>query len=145
MSTRARVALLRANAVLLGLAAVGGLAMDVLGTFYQRGPAGRLEGDWPAAGIGFIEAHGLALIVAVVLWRGSREPRALWHVIAVATHVLLGSANLTFWSLVFVRFEQLPLGWATTVMHWVLVVLQVWAAAAAATGQAASPVNSVRD
>jgi hypothetical protein len=49
----------------------------------------------PGGRIGFIEAHGLALIIGVPLWQAA--PLRIWHLTAAAVHLLLGTANLVFW------------------------------------------------
>jgi hypothetical protein len=49
----------------------------------------------PVAAVGFVEAHGLALILGVLFWRAASLRS--WHLAAVAVHVLLGTANLVFW------------------------------------------------
>ena len=95
----------------------------------QRGP----EGSLPVEGIGFIEAHGLALILGITLWRASATRS--WHLTAAATHLLLGAANLAFWN-IFVEADMLALGYLSTVLHGVFVALQLTAAVAA---RAASP------
>jgi len=58
------------------------------------GPAGRIVGSGPHAGIGFIEAQGLAFILSVLLWRAA--PVRSWHGTGAAVEALLGTANLVF-------------------------------------------------
>jgi len=122
MSTRTRRRILRANALYLVIAATAGLLTDVLGIFFSRGAQSRILGAAPHAGIGFIEAHGLALIIGVLLWRAM--PVRGWHFTAAAVHVLLGTANLVFWQ-IFVAADALPAGYVTTSLHWLFVVLQL--------------------
>ena len=57
--------LLRANATFLLAASAGGFASDVRGIFFGLGPVARLVADAPYAGLGFIEAHGLAFILGI--------------------------------------------------------------------------------
>ena len=124
-ATRKRI--LRANAIYLGLAAIGGLAaMDVPGAFFSRGPLGRIIAE-PYQAVGFLEAHGLALIMAFVLWRSA--PHRSSHLTAAAVHVLLGTANLAFWP-IFAASGTLPMGYLTTTLHWVFVALELAAATA---------------
>jgi hypothetical protein len=123
-----RTAILRANAVYLLVAAAGGFTADILGAFYGRGPVAPVLAAAPNAAIGFVEAHGLALIIGVLLWRA--ETSRAWHLTAVAVHVLLGTANLVFWQL-FIAGDMLAVGYITTAMHWLFVVLQLAAAASA--------------
>ena len=56
-------------------------------------------------------------------------PLRSWHLTAVAVHVLLGTANLVFWQ-IFVAIDFLAMGYITTGLHWLFVVLQLIAAVA---------------
>lgn len=131
----ARRSLLRANALFLLLAGAGGLRSDILGIFFGQGPVGRIVAAAPHAGIGFVEAHGLAVILGVLLWRVA--PERNWHLAAAAIHVLLGTANLAFWSF-FVAADMLAMGYVTTSLHWLFVALQL---AAALFSRAALPTS----
>ena len=126
MSPKNRRLLLRANATFLLLASAGGMWSDILGAFFARGHVAPVLANAPHAGIGFVEAHGLAFIIGVLLWRA--EPVRSWHVTAAAVHVLLGTANLVFWPL-FVAADMLAVGYITTSLHWTFVALQLVAAA----------------
>ena len=128
MTTRVRTAILRANAIYLFVASVGGLRSDVLGFFFASGTESQIAADAPHAGIGFMEAHGLAFILSILLWRAS--PLRSWHLTGAAIHTLLGTANLLFWQ-IFVAFDLLWLGYLTTSLHWLFVVLQLFAAVSA--------------
>jgi hypothetical protein len=118
-----------------GVAALAAiLTLDIPGVFFGKGPLGATGVHAPQAGIGFIEAHGLALILAILMWRatsaGSWRVTAgsrAWHVTAAAIHVLLGSANLVAWEF-FVSTDSLAAGYITTSLHWLLVALQLLAA-----------------
>jgi hypothetical protein len=81
----------------------------------------------PWSGLGFIEAHGLAFIIGILMWR-SQASRS-WHLTAAAIHVLLGTANLVFWQL-FIVSDMLVVGYATTVLHATFIGLQSVAAVA---------------
>ncbi|MCI0535362.1 MAG: hypothetical protein L0Z50_09040 [Verrucomicrobiales bacterium] len=120
--------ILRANALWLTIGATGGLLMDVLGIFFGHGPQSRIVTVAPHTGIAFIEAHGLALIVSILLWQVA--PLRSWHFAAAAVDVLLGSANLVFWQF-FVAGDMLALGYITTSLHWLFAVLQLFAASSA--------------
>ena len=125
MQARQRAYLLRANALYLGVAAVAALlVMDLPGVLFGRGSAGRLLADAPHAGIGFVEAHGLALILAVLLWRAA--PARAWHWTGLAVGALLGTANLAFWQ-IFIAMDALAMGYLTTLLHWLFVALQLTA------------------
>jgi hypothetical protein len=134
MTTTIRQLILRANALYLLVAAAGGIWSDVLGIFFSRGPVSRIIAGAPHAGIGFIEAHGLALIIGVLLWRAA--PVRAWHLTGAAVHVLLGISNLVFWQ-IFVAADMLLVGYVTTSLHGLFVVLQLLAARAAGPGASA--------
>jgi hypothetical protein len=125
-NTRLRKALLVANAIFLLVASAGGMAADLAAAFAGIGPQRNVLGPAPYAAIGFVEAHGLALIMGVLLWRA--EPLRSWHLTAAAVHVLLGTSNLVFWQ-IFIAGDMLAMGWVTTVLHWLFVALQLTAAA----------------
>ena len=133
MTAPTRRLILRANAVYIGLAGVAGMLFDIRGVLYGLGPQGRVLAQAPHAAIGFIEAHGLAVILAVLLWRAT--PARSWHLTAVAMEVLLGTSNLAFWDL-FVATDALTVGYVTTGLHWIFVGLQAFAAVST-TGDAA--------
>jgi hypothetical protein len=82
--------LVRVNAGFLMMASAGGLFTDIAGSFFGRGPEAILLGDTPGTGIGFIEAHRLALIIGVTLWRIAYSRN--WHAVLAAVHMLLGTA-----------------------------------------------------
>jgi hypothetical protein len=125
MTTVARLAILRANAVYLLIAASSGMLNDIIGIFFARGPVAYVVHHAPDAGIGFIEAHGLAFIIGMLLWRA--EPSRAWHLVGVAVHVLLGTSNLVFWQL-FIAADVLMMGYVTTSLHWLFAGLQFYAA-----------------
>jgi hypothetical protein len=128
MSARIRRLILRANAAYIAVAGTVGFATDLAGAFYGFGPQGLVLERAPMAAIGFVEAHGLAVILATLLWRAA--PDRAWHVAAGAMVALLGLSNLTFWQL-FVQTDMLVMGYVTTGLHLTFAVLQAVAAAAA--------------
>jgi len=117
--------ILRANALYIGCAGCAGIIFDVRGVLYGLGPEGRALAAAPHAGIGFVEAHGLAVIVAVLLWRA--RPERVAHLTAFAVVALLGTANLAFWQS-FVAMDALAMGYVTTAMHWTFAALNLGAA-----------------
>jgi hypothetical protein len=133
MTTTLRKAILRANALYLLVAATAGFASDVRGAFLGSGPVAGVIADAPHAAIGFIEAHGLALIIGASLWRA--EPTRAWHLAAAAVHVLLGTANLVFWP-IFVAGDMLAVGYVTTSLHGLFAALQLAAAGSLVTPSA---------
>ena len=127
MTTKTRRWILRANACYLLLASTGGMAADLAGAFLSRGPQERILAGAPYTAIGFVEAHGLAFILGVLLWRAA--PMRSWHLTAAAVHVLLGTANVVFWQ-IFIAADMLAAGYVTTGLHWLFVALQLRAATA---------------
>jgi hypothetical protein len=137
MTIAIRRAILRANAAFLLAASTGGFTSDVRGIFFGLGPVARVVAEAPHAGIGFIEAHGLAFILGILMWRA--EPSRGWHLTAAAIHVLLGTANVIFWQL-FIASDMLMVGYVTTALHGLFVVLQM-SAAVTAGRQTAMPIR----
>lgn len=127
--------LIRFNAGFLILASAGGLATDIAGSFFGSGAEATLLADAPGAGIGFIEAHGLALIIGVTMWRIAYSRH--WHAFLAAVHILLGTANLLFWQF-FIAADVLIVGYVTTAAHWLFVVAHL----AALTGIARLAASS---
>jgi hypothetical protein len=116
---------LRANAAYLGVAAIAALLfMDLPGILFGRGPAGTILNAAPYAGVGMVEAHSLAFILAVLLWRAA--PSRAWHLTALSVSLPLGIANLAFWQ-IFVATDALAMGYVTTTLHWTFVALQLLA------------------
>ena len=125
MTTTIRHLILRVNALYIGLAGLAGMIFDIRGVLYGTGPQGRALANAPHAGIGFVEAHGLAVILAVLLWRARPERAA--HITALAVVALLGTANLAFWQ-AFIAMDALTMGYVTTGLHWMFVALNLTAA-----------------
>src|SRR5262245_60547834 len=122
--TSLRTFILRANAFYVGMAGAAGFLFDLRGIFLGLGPQGRILEAAPYAGIGFLEAHGLAAILGVVLWRAVAERR--WHLTALSMDVLLGTSNLVLWQ-IFIAADILPVGYITTTLHWTFAMLQLLA------------------
>jgi len=134
MTKTIRQGIIRANAIFLLVAAAAGFWTDVLGIFFSTGAQARIIGSAPNAGIGFIEAHGLAFIIGILLWRAA--PLRSWHLTAAGVHVLLGASNLVFWP-IFVAADALWAGYVTTTLHWSFVALQLIAAGSVGANAAA--------
>lgn len=125
MSLSARKLLLRINGIMLMIASVVAfLVLDILGIFFGKGPARFVLEGQEFMGVGAFEAHGLAFILAVLLYRA--EPKRSWHLVAIAIHSLLGTANILMWG-IFIAIHNLPMGYVTTGMHWTFVFLQLLA------------------
>lgn len=115
--------LLLVNGVLLGLIALIAALADLAGHFLNLGPmAGALYGNLDA--IGMFEAHGLALIVAIVLVVNRKAQTATWHWVAGVTHLLLGGSNLMFWP-IYSLYNMMGVGIGATAFHAVFSVLQL--------------------
>ncbi len=120
-------ALLLANgAVLLLVSAFAGLS-DLAGHFFGLGPFAMFEGNYDS--IAFVEAHGLAFILALLFIAHRAWPTARWNWIAAATHLLLGGSNLIFWPM-FAQTGTVPMGVAMTAMHFAFIGLHTIAALA---------------
>jgi hypothetical protein len=109
-----RKLLLRTHGVWLVLAAVQGLAMDVAGAFFAAGPEAPMLAAAPFAALGFLEAHGLALLVGLWFWRA--PPRRTWFLTSAAVGALLGGGNLLFWP-IFHFADLMAVGYLTTTLH----------------------------
>ena len=117
----ARRVLLLVNGLFLAL--IGGVqvVLELVAYYRGAGPYGDLFHDSPYT-IGWVEAHGLAFLIGVLLLVvATRERRRFWHGFLVAVHVLLGGANLLFWNS-FVAFGVVPMGIAATIAHGLFVV-----------------------
>jgi hypothetical protein len=125
MTLAVRTAILRGNAVFLLLASVAAFCADVAASFFGAGPEAALLGSQPFLAIGAMEAHGLAFILGLLLWRAA--PEQAWHLTAAGIHILLGTCNLLFWE-IFVVGNMLAVGYVTTALHGLFVVLQLSAA-----------------
>ena len=134
MTDSMRRRILRVNALFLVVVGATSLLLDLRAAFFGVGPQSALLRDAPHAAIGFVEAHGLATIIGVLLMRA--KPSRSWHLTAAAVHVLLGASNLVFWQ-VFVAADVLLVGYVTTALHWLLVLVQLWAARSAPKDPAA--------
>ena len=118
MTLQPRKLLVHLNAAFLIAASLGGLVVDVRGSFFGTGPEAALLNHAPGAGIGLIEAHGLAFIIAATIVAMGYDRR--WHPVLLAIHVLLGTANLVFWQF-FIASHALTMGYVTTIAHWLFV------------------------
>jgi hypothetical protein len=112
------------------LAVIGALQMSLELLSYYTG-AGPYGADFDASPytIGWVEAHGLALLIGLLLLLVANDGRRSWHVFAIGVHVLLGTANLVFWSS-FLYFGVVPMGIAATIAHALFVLAHLVALAA---------------
>lgn len=141
MTDDLRRKILRFNALYLGVAAVMGLfGLDLRAIVLGTGPQAPILAAAPDAAVGFLEAHGLALILATALWRAPAT-RA-WHFTGAAQGALLGTCNLVYWS-IFTSTNSLTLGYVTTTLHLSVAIAQLAAGIAASDVEARRPVGHV--
>ncbi len=112
----------------LAIAGSLGLLADTTGHFFGVGPMAEMFGS-PYT-IGGFEAHDLAIILGVLLFRAAKlADRRSWHALGLSVHLLLGAANLVFWSS-FLRLDVLMIGVVTTALHIIFIGAQaacLWA------------------
>jgi hypothetical protein len=112
---------LRMDGFILGVAGSAAMLSEWAGHFFGIGPSASTLGS-PHT-IGGFEAHGLAVLIAVLLFRGARSAeRAQCHVIGSMTHLFLGAANILFW-VSFIEHGVVPVGFITTILHGIFAVL----------------------
>lgn len=118
--------LLFINGCFLLVAGGSALVSELCAYFVDIGPEAAAFHLSPYA-IGFVEAHGLAILTGLLLVRASRgSQKRFWHLHAILVHLLLGGANLLFWQS-FVQFGYLPVGIITTILHSLFLVTQMLA------------------
>jgi hypothetical protein len=126
MITSTRRAILRANALYLGIASIAAfILLDLRGIAFGSGPAGQVLAAAPHAAIGFVEAHGLAFILSVLLWNA--QPVRYAHLTAAAVMALLGVSNIVFWPL-FTATGMVAAGAILTTGHLAFAALELLAA-----------------
>ncbi|HLO16853.1 MAG TPA: hypothetical protein VK206_18610 [Anaerolineales bacterium] len=124
LSLKFRKTILAINGIFL--MAVGGLftIFDLTAYLFGVGPLGSYLYGLHYT-IGFVEAHGLAFFLGLLLFRvAAADPKPYWHLLGVGIHLLLGGSNLIFW--------QLAIDWnavrpeiVVTVIHGLFAVLQL--------------------
>jgi hypothetical protein len=102
--------LLRTDAACLVAASILAFALEAIGV--------------AVAGVGFVDAHELALIAGVLLWTAT--PRPSWQLAAAALHVLFAATNLAHWEF-FVSADLVVMGAVTTAAHVLFAVLGIGA------------------
>lgn len=113
--------ILLADAAFLGIASSVQIILELIGHFAKIGPYAQQFANSPYT-IGFFEAHGLALLIAVAfVWHRNSEQLHSWNGIACTVHLLLGGANVLFWQS-FVTFDFLVPGIIATFLHGVFVL-----------------------
>ena len=128
------------------LVVVGSAAMrsELRAYFGGKGPLAAAFYHSPYT-IGFVEAHGLAILTGLqLLWASRRRRKWFWHLSATLVHLLLGGSNLLFWRS-FVHFHRIPVGIITTIMHGCFSVTHVLAfVSARSTPSSDAAVEKIR-
>ena len=117
---------LKLNAIFLMLIGLLQMIFELLSHFLGAGPLADRFFESPYT-LGFFEAHGLAVLMGILLWRASANPQKFWHQLAVIIHILLGGANLLFWNS-FIQLDFVAPGIVATVFHGVFVALEAYCA-----------------
>lgn len=128
MTTTMRKLILRADACWLVLASLAGLAVAGSGAFFASAPS--VLRAVPEAAVGLMQAHGLALIFGLLMWRAL--PRRSSHVIGGSVHLLLGAGSALFWP---ATADVLPIEHLITGLHLLFAVAQLLAAALPCRGR----------
>jgi hypothetical protein len=103
------------DASFLALAGTAGMIADTVGHFAGVGPLAGTLGS-PQSISGF-EAHGLAALIGIFMFHAANGAgRQIMHLAAMAAHLLLGTANILFWTS-FVQMDLLAVGVVTTALH----------------------------
>jgi hypothetical protein len=102
------------------------MIFELLSHFMGAGPLAERFLESPYT-LGFFEAHGLAVLMGILLWRASAKPQRFWHQLAVIIHILLGGANLLFWNS-FIQLDFVAPGIVATVFHAIFVVMETYCA-----------------
>ena len=120
---RFRRRVMLADGIFLGATGALQVSFELIGYYTGRGPLGDVFDDSPYT-IGWVENHSWALLVGVLFLVVARhDARRFWHGFALAAHVMLAAANLTFWSS-FDHFDVVPLGVGATAVHFVFIAAQ---------------------
>ena len=117
---------LKLNAFFLMLIGSLQIIFELLSHFIGAGPLADRFLASPYT-LGFFEAHGLAVLMGILLWRAAANPQRFWHQLAVVIHVLLGGANLLFWNS-FIQLDFVTPGIIATVFHGIFVVMEAYCA-----------------
>jgi hypothetical protein len=113
--------ILIADAAFLGLAGTVQMVLEIAGHFAG---IGRYAGQFYQSPytIGFFEAHGLAAVIAFMLFVDRSRANDFWHRFLLLVHLLLGGANVFFWQS-FVAFDFVLAGMLATLLHFIFIGL----------------------
>lgn len=120
---RLRRGVMFADGMFLAVTGALQVTFELVGFYTGRGPLGDVF-DGSHYTIGWVENHSWALLVGVLFLLVARhDGRRFWHGFALAVHIMLAAANLTFWSS-FGHFDVVPLGIGATALHFVFIAAQ---------------------
>lgn len=125
-----------ADAAFLGFMGMFGFAQDLQSYLFGAGRFGPFLLDDPRA-IGFVEAHGLAAVIAVAAVVHARRNPAFWNGLLGSVHAFLGTCNLFFFQ-GFVEVGETRFAVAVTVIHFALAALNTAAISSAAPRSASA-------
>ena len=99
--------------------------MTIIGRFTGNGILKQLH-DEPLGAIGMFEGFMLAGLFGIVFIRTAKKADKLrfWNVLACFIHLTLGTANLVFWTDLFVAIDaQIP-GTVATILHFAFALTE---------------------
>ncbi|MBL7811471.1 MAG: hypothetical protein JNL57_04530 [Bacteroidetes bacterium] len=127
MTRPANKAPLLLSVLFLGVSSIAMMANELAFHFFQSGMMKDTFNKIPGATIGFFEAHGLAFLWVVFLYREMKKGRITdLNIYAALVHALLGFANTLFWKDAIVRFDMLTAGIITTILHYLLTLIHLF-------------------
>ena len=98
---------------------------DLVSYLAGKGPFGQIYFQNSVA-IGGFEAHGLAVIAgSILVLKSTTTDAVFFNKVAIAIHSLLGISNL-IWFQIFLDTGMLAMGIITTVVHLLLVIVNVF-------------------
>jgi len=121
----AKTMLLLDGFFLLAVGLVSAIA-ELMSHFWGNGLHGARFFESPYT-LGFFEAHGLALLVGLLLMRAANrnaKEQRFWHGFAATIHLFLGGSNLLYW-ISFVALDFVAQGAIVTIIHGLLIALQL--------------------
>lgn len=107
--------LLRLDALFIGITGAVQMMMEIAGHFKQTGIYSDIFARSPYT-IGFFEAHGLAMLIALLVLTSKGTRNQFWHRVMLIVHLFLGGANVLFWHS-FVVFDLIIPGTIATIFH----------------------------
>jgi hypothetical protein len=113
------------NALYIGLTGFVQMIFELLSHFRGIGPLGKIFTN-TAYTVGFFEAHGFAVLTAVLVFSVMlKEMKSRWHLYMAGVSFLLGGSNLLFWDS-FAKVGLVTAGYVATSFHIVFFALQIF-------------------